>query len=66
MAILLPMERASTPGSPAKGRRSKMGHMAFESLPRLISVRQAAESIQVRAELIVRESTAAPRPDRSQ
>jgi DNA-binding LacI/PurR family transcriptional regulator len=39
----------------------QMGRMALESLLHLMSGEQAAQSINVPAELIIRESTAAPR-----
>lgn len=40
----------------------RMGRMAMEGLLKLMSGQSAAEAIKVPAELIVRESTAAPRP----
>jgi DNA-binding LacI/PurR family transcriptional regulator len=39
----------------------QMGRMAMENLLKLMSGQPSAESIKVPAELIVRESTAAPR-----
>jgi DNA-binding LacI/PurR family transcriptional regulator len=41
--------------------RHKMGRMALDSLLHLMSGKEAAQSIKVPAELIIRESTAAPR-----
>jgi DNA-binding LacI/PurR family transcriptional regulator len=40
----------------------QMGRMAMENLLKLMSGKESAETIKVPAELIVRESTAAPRP----
>jgi DNA-binding LacI/PurR family transcriptional regulator len=42
----------------------RMGRMAMESLLKLMSGQASAEAIKVPAELIVRESTAAPRKDK--
>ncbi|MGP8245075.1 MAG: LacI family DNA-binding transcriptional regulator [Bryobacteraceae bacterium] len=45
--------------------RRQMGRMAMESLLKLMAGKQSAEAIKVPAELIVRESAAAPRVDRA-